>query len=126
MKWQEVNHTIDQTTAVNWLDLNDLGDQLEGLAPTLDTQARRLLAQFAHNGLPLILTWDRPITRTVVERLTGAVIVESMTVPPSNGPEDSARLRVAYVGFNHDIALSQVVAVKSSEPTVTFYDPTAT
>lgn len=100
---------------LSWMTQSDLGYDLaerEGI----DDQMGRRLIEATCSGLPLTITWQKPIRDGRFERTTATALVQ-MVVP--------GRIRVSYWGFEHFVHIADLVEVGVPLTTWEVIDPQA-
>lgn len=100
---------------LSWMTQSDLGYDLaerEGI----DDQMGRRLIEATCSGLPLTITWQKPIRDGRFERTTATALVQ-MVVP--------GRIRVSYWGFEHFVYIADLVEVSVPRTKWEVIDPQA-
>lgn len=119
--WRAIANKLCTGENYHWDALVDLEHELAPRLPHLSHEEVILLVDFTRSGLPVVLTWERPLGNGRVEITTATVLITQLHVPSLTNPSAiPGRIRIKYTGFEHDVSLPNVTRIEQTSKSITF------
>lgn len=119
--WDRIANKLFTGENYHWDALVDLEHELAPRLSHLSHEEVILLVDFTRSGLPVVLTWKRPLGNGRVEITIATVLISQLRVPSLTNPSAiPGGIRIKYTGFEHDVSLPNVTRVEQTEKLITF------